>query len=414
VTLDHLDTIISFVAILAGASLLVTTLTQTGASLLSLRGVNLRWAVETLIKHADPELKDHAREISDRVLQHGLLSDSAVSGGDSPLTGRSRLATVVRKDELIDILHSFAHAPVPVSPAGAPPAPPAPEWATALKKSLTGAEYPAVAAVISVAPDIAGALPLGGAAARTVVTEAVTAGNAVTDKIDRWFDSVMDRASQRFALHTRILTVVFSLLLVVGLHLDTFRLIPQLSADSELRSRVLAGADALTRKADDILATSTNTPATAYTDAMVTLIAAHPVELKGLDAPAGFKDDAGAKEWLNRELATAHVANPDTWVARYDELVPQAALRSSANQFYGVLGDNLRFRLVPDPYPPFSSYWTPNWMHLAGTLATAALLSLGAPFWFNTLKDLCNLRPVLAKKQEAESAPGAEDAGSGS
>jgi hypothetical protein len=279
---------------------------------------------------------------------------------------------------------------------------------------LSGAEYPAVAAVISVAPDIAGALPVGGAAARTVVTEAVAAGNAVTDKIDRWFDSVMDRASQRFALHTRILTVVFSLLLVVGLHLDTFRLIPQLSADSELRSRVLAGADALTRKADDILATSTPTPATAYTDAMVTLIAAHPAELKGLEAPTGFKDDIGAKEWLNRELAAAHVPNPDVWAARYEELVPQSALRASANQFYGVLGDNLRFRLVPDPYPPFSSYWTPNWMHLAGTLATAALLSLGAPFWFNTLKDLCNLRPVLAKKQEAESNPDTGDASSGS
>jgi hypothetical protein len=34
-------------------------------------------------------------------------------------------------------------------------------------------------------------------------------------------------------------------------------------------------------------------------------------------------------------------------------------------------------------------------------LATAILLSLGAPFWFNMLKQLTNLRPILANKQDA-------------
>jgi hypothetical protein len=31
-------------------------------------------------------------------------------------------------------------------------------------------------------------------------------------------------------------------------------------------------------------------------------------------------------------------------------------------------------------------------------LASAALLSLGAPFWFNLLKALTNLRPALAQQ----------------
>jgi hypothetical protein len=29
------------------------------------------------------------------------------------------------------------------------------------------------------------------------------------------------------------------------------------------------------------------------------------------------------------------------------------------------------------------------------------LLSLGAPFWYNALKDLVGLRPVLARKEQA-------------
>jgi DNA-binding NtrC family response regulator len=37
-------------------------------------------------------------------------------------------------------------------------------------------------------------------------------------------------------------------------------------------------------------------------------------------------------------------------------------------------------------------------------LISAALLSLGAPFWFNTLKHLTNRQPVGAKKERQESA----------
>jgi hypothetical protein len=46
----------------------------------------------------------------------------------------------------------------------------------------------------------------------------------------------------------------------------------------------------------------------------------------------------------------------------------------------------------------------PDVGYLAGVLATAALLSLGAPFWFNALKAMTNLRPVVASKEDAEQA----------
>jgi hypothetical protein len=47
---------------------------------------------------------------------------------------------------------------------------------------------------------------------------------------------------------------------------------------------------------------------------------------------------------------------------------------------------------------------TPVGPEIPGVLATAALLSLGAPFWFNLLKSLTNLRPLVATKQD----PGAK------
>jgi hypothetical protein len=43
-----------------------------------------------------------------------------------------------------------------------------------------------------------------------------------------------------------------------------------------------------------------------------------------------------------------------------------------------------------------------NWRQLCGVLLSGALLSLGAPFWFNSLKAMMNLRPIIASKQTAE------------
>ena len=37
-----------------------------------------------------------------------------------------------------------------------------------------------------------------------------------------------------------------------------------------------------------------------------------------------------------------------------------------------------------------------------GMLITAALLTMGAPFWFNLLKTMARLRPVLANKIKEE------------
>jgi hypothetical protein len=46
--------------------------------------------------------------------------------------------------------------------------------------------------------------------------------------------------------------------------------------------------------------------------------------------------------------------------------------------------------------------WTaePWWKQVPGVLLTAGLLSLGAPFWFNMLKQLTGLRPIIANKKD--------------
>jgi len=43
-----------------------------------------------------------------------------------------------------------------------------------------------------------------------------------------------------------------------------------------------------------------------------------------------------------------------------------------------------------------------NTSHVLGTLAMVVLLSLGAPFWFNALRQLSNLKPAISSKIEKE------------
>src|SRR5258708_26504775 len=130
-TFEHFDTILAFVLIITGVSLLVTTLTQMASALLGLRGTNLRWGIKTLLANVDPKLAEHAEAIAEKALHHPLISDSTFSGFTHGLTGRWKLANAIRKEELVKILRLLAKQPSDGAAAAAPNL-----WAPALRKSL--------------------------------------------------------------------------------------------------------------------------------------------------------------------------------------------------------------------------------------------------------------------------------------
>jgi len=115
-----------------------------------------------------------------------------------------------------------------------------------------------------------------------VVTEAPSQFAA---RLHTSFDETMDRVTQRFARHARLVAGAIALLVAAGLQLDAFELLRRLAADS----------------------------------------------------------------------ATAYAILPQTWTRT----------------------------------------------RLPGITLSAMLLSLGAPFWYNALKDLVGLRPILARKEQA-------------
>ena len=98
-------------------------------------------------------------------------------------------------------------------------------------------------------------------------------------------------------------------------------------------------------------------------------------------------------------------------VAQYREIVDAALkthmdkLRDQTNSIQAVFRE-AQLKLVPEPYHGWD-FW-PGWKfdnrHFWGLLVFAMLLSLGAPFWFNALKILTNLKPLLASRWEKESS----------
>jgi hypothetical protein len=154
--------------------------------------------------------------------------------------------------------------------------------------------------------------------------------------IEEWFDSTMDRTSHKFAASMRIVTVAFSFLMALGIHLDSLEVLSQLSTNGDLRASLLASSNVLQHQAETILA--------------------GPVV-----APAG------------RDVGT---------------------LVSQVKEIHAAL-DKSQFRIIPTPYPGLDFTG-----HLLGIIVSGVLLSLGAPFWFNLLKTASRLRPILADRAD--------------
>jgi hypothetical protein len=352
--LQHLDTLIGFATVMLGVSLIITILTQMISALLGLRGTNLRWGIQTLLENASPDLKDCAKTVAFDVLNHRLVSDSTFSKFES-FFGRWRLATAIRPEELIDII----------------------------VRLQTDSSY-----------------------GETIKNKEEEIKKVVTD----WFDSMMDRVGQRFAMSMRYWTVGFAIVLAFVLHLDGLALLNKLSRDQTVRANLVAAANAVIHETENVLgANGTTNLFSLSTDQLKQL---EPGATKGLTNAPKILSREAAFLWLRSQLT--NTADADRILSLYGQLVTSNTV-ARAPELMGSIGiiqtelAQAGLGLVPDykridwrDYSPFRlSFW--------GMLISAGLLSLGAPFWYNGLKTLLSLRPALAarvkKEREGESGP---------
>jgi hypothetical protein len=172
----------------------------------------------------------------------------AIFGG---LLSRWRLATCVRPDELVAVLEKLS------SPPGGTLPDPAQRAMLVIageaqsgprsKTNSTAAEYEKFVRELPENEDDELGAVLEKASKQTAEqAEPRMAG------LDSWFDHAMDRASQRFTLQARVITVALSVLLVLGAHLDAVRLFRAVSSEAGMRTQLTASADALQKQAAQI------------------------------------------------------------------------------------------------------------------------------------------------------------------
>jgi hypothetical protein len=309
-----IEVIVAFAGIMLGISLAITVLNQLVSNVFGMRGSALKWGLTTLLEqvHGVPmstpvkrndRTVTHAANIVDFVLTHPLVSDSSVPETIKRLQPWRR-ATAIEFETLQRVLQHTANNKL----AGLDPAK-AGEWSDE--------------------------------AARTWLSR-----NLVVTK--EWFDAMMDRITQRFAMMMRMTTVVFALLLSFVFHINTFDLLHQLQQNPSAAGRINAQLDA--RIAD-------------------------------LD-PAKQNDELKRRvellKSLQSELQGAQIA---VYSENWQDLLPARLFLK------GRIGE-----------------LTLDFKGILGLLMTSALLGLGAPFWFNQLKNISSLRTVVAQKTAGAAA----------
>ena len=177
--------------------------------------------------------------------------------------------------------------------------------------------------------------------------------NAVSDcaptdfvaKIHAGFDGTMARVTDAFTAESKLWVSAVALIVAFALQLDAFALVKRLSIDESYRD---------------------------------TLVKIATEQVGGGKPDAGDADLAKAQEAAKQSLAL--LASPSI------DLLPPGPAPAGANA--GRL-------------ERLAGYF-PAWNKVPGVLFAWVLLSLGAPFWFDMLKNLLKLRSLLAKKDEAE------------
>lgn len=174
-----------------------------------------------------------------------------------------------------------------------------------------------------------------------------------------WFDHSMDRVSGWYKRYTQMWLLFLALFLAVGTNVDTAHIVRQLSIDPKLRAALVADATAYLQKQ--------NQPAA---------LPPRPDDVTGPMPQADVAPDQ----------TEVRAVSPDLLLKK-----SQAAV-SALNELQLPVGwDSAQRDYLYD-----RSQRKPHWGHavtaIFGWFITALAASMGAPFWFDTLRRFVNIR----------------------
>ena len=340
-----LEVVIGLIFIYLMISLVVSAVNELFANFLKLRAKTLELGLDRLLQD------DHLKNIKDAVYAHPVLQGMTANAGHRPSYIPGSLFTLALIDVLAEKTREEMANVALTTTAPQPPLPAAGPSASDVAVSVvevTG-DSPSVATVASVDPAALLArerkkhvnnlrlaisqLPKGSRlrkALETLVDESVKDIEDARRRIEGWFDSSMERVSGWYKRKMQIWILCVGAVIALACNVDTIRIAEALAHDSALRASLVTAAERTVK-----------------------------------DAPGGVKEDAGATAATVVEVAkNFEMSNlPVGWSAE-------------------ELEKNQRGTLVFVLFKLF------------GLLLTTLAVTQGAPFWFDMLNRVVNVRSV--------------------
>jgi hypothetical protein len=203
-------------------------------------------------------------------------------------------------------------------------------------------------------------------------------------RVEDWFNDAMDRVSGAYKRRAQINTIIVASVITILSNADTVQIANQLFLSPALRDSVVAAAK---ERAAGPRPLST----LEYTDP------ANPVPTPpAMTAPGEGVSDSGALTAKQREM----LGQLSGWSAEFRKFneIAKPACTTDCGAFPGL-------RLITEFGTTVAWFWMVVPMHLVGWILTAIAVSLGAPFWFDTLNRFMNIRAAGRSPDENPKGP---------
>jgi hypothetical protein len=453
--LDSLDTLIAFSLIFTVVSLLITIVVQMISTACNLRGRNLSWALAETFEAIEPTLaakaKAKGKTLADHVLEDPLIADKQIFG-------KVMRATALRPHELFDVLHRIAtgkktgvdaniqkdvlglFVALGVSVDDLKKAGETVKNVqntvadmTNLVNSLPDADKKKT--LISVLGQISAAPQNAANQVATSVADAQARIDLAFQKFESWLTTGQERAQEWFTMHARMATLLVAIGFAYAFQLDAVEIFREASTNRIMRDKLVAQTENVLGEGQKILAvekeknvleiaftswkSKQKDPIKAALDANTFNIAATDTRESFLKKVERSLSSVAAKDEASKAAVGLALEKLDDGIV---ESVHNALKEKSVEYKRVRAGlEGAGFSLLPTSD---TGRWGIGWLpwkisfgHWLGMTFSVLLLSLGAPFWFNTLKSLASLRSTVAgnisderkteKAKPGETAPAA-------
>lgn len=209
-------------------------------------------------------------------------------------------------------------------------------------------------------------------------------------KLELWFDRTMEQCTEWYKRKIQIVLLVLGFMLASFFNADTFNIIHKLSKDKDARDKMVMLASAYIQAHSDT--PSATNPNPAITKQQLDSLKIVQQQLQ--DDINNANTILGTGGWPPNAVKVAYDSTAKK--KTYFPLIDQVSL--SKDQRKTEAGKKINFSICDK----WAYFFRLLYHHFFGFLITAIAISLGAPFWFDLLNKLMQLRTSL--KQDTNTA----------